>query len=80
MSRGRMRLKEKRWHRERMVAGTLCSSVVARMNIRCSGGSSRIFSSALKAGVESICTSSMIYTRFFSTAGVYTASSRSART
>ena len=70
MSRGRIRLNENRWHRERIVAGTLCSSVVARMNTRCSGGSSRIFSSALNAGVESMCTSSMMYTRFFSTAGV----------
>ena len=69
MSWGMMRLKENRWHRERMVAGTLCSSVVARMNIRCSGGSSRIFKRALKAGVESMCTSSMIYTRFFTWAG-----------
>ena len=60
MSWGRMRLKAKRWHRERMVAGTLWSSVVARMNIRCSGGSSRIFSSALKAELESMCTSSTI--------------------
>ena len=52
-----------------MVAGTLCSSVVARMNIRCSGGSSRIFSSALNAAMESMCTSSMMYTRFFTCAG-----------
>ena len=36
------------------VAGTLCSSVVARINSRCSGGSSMIFSSALKAPIESI--------------------------
>ena len=37
MSRGWRRLKAKRWHRERMVAGTLCSSVVARMKIRWAG-------------------------------------------
>ena len=30
-----MRLKLCRWQRERIVAGTLCSSVVARMNMRC---------------------------------------------
>ena len=54
------RLKAWRWQRERMVAGTFCSSVVARMNIRCSGGSSKIFNRALKAAVESICTSSMM--------------------
>ena len=62
-SAGVMRLKEKRWHRERMVAGTLCSSVVARIKMRWAGGSSRIFSRALKAAVESMWTSSMIYTR-----------------
>ena len=49
-----------RWQRDRIVAGTFCSSVVARMNIRCSGGSSKIFSRALKAAVESMCTSSMM--------------------
>lgn len=53
-------MKVKRWHRERMVAGTLCSSVVARMNIRCSGGSSMVFSRALKAWVDSMWTSSMM--------------------
>ena len=31
ISAGRMRLKAYRWQRERMVAGTLCSSVVARI-------------------------------------------------
>ena len=69
-------MKENCWHRDLMVAGTLCSSVVARMNIRCSGGSSRIFSRALKAGVDSMCTSSTMYTRLRTAAGVYTASSR----
>ena len=54
MSPVEMRLKENCWHRDLMVAGTLCSSVVARMNIRCSGGSSRIFSRALKAAVDSM--------------------------
>ena len=62
-----------------MVAGPLWISVVARMNIRCSGGSSKICNRALNAWADSICTSSMIYTRFFTAAGVYTASSRMAR-
>ena len=60
MSWGWMRLNAKRWQRERMVAGTLWSSVVARMKIRWAGGSSRIFSRALKAEMESMWTSSMI--------------------
>ena len=64
-----MRLKLNRWQRDRMVGSTFCISVVARMNSRWAGGSSMIFSSALKASRESMWTSSMIYTRFFSTAG-----------
>lgn len=54
MSSGSSRRKENRWHRESMVAGTFCSSVVARINTRCSGGSSMIFSSALKAAMDSM--------------------------
>ena len=69
MSRGKIRLKVNRWQRERIVGSTFCNSVVARMNNRCSGGSSMIFSSALNASLESMCTSSMMYTRFFSTEG-----------
>ena len=52
--------KLKRWQRESMVAGSLCTSVVAKMNSACSGGSSRVFSSALNAPPESMCTSSII--------------------
>ena len=75
-----MRLKLCRWQRDKIVAGTLCSSVVARMNMRCSGGSSRIFSRALNAELLSMCTSSTIYTRLRTLAGENTASSRRART
>ena len=64
------------WHRDSMVAGTLFSSVVASINIRCSGGSSIIFSKALNAEFESIWTSSIIYTRFLNVAGEYITSSR----
>ena len=43
----RIRFQEKRWHRDRMVAGTFCGSVVAKMNNRCTGGVSyMIFSRA----------------------------------
>ena len=55
-----MRLKLKLWHLECMVAGILCGSVVANMNITLGGGSSSVLSRALKAGVESMCTSSII--------------------
>ena len=56
-----MRWKRNCWHLDLIVAGTFCSSVVAKMNMMYSGGSSIVFSRALKAEVESICTSSMMY-------------------
>ena len=60
ISRVGMRLRSKRWQRDRMVAGTLFDSVVANMNFTCAGGSSSVFNRALKAAVESMCTSSMM--------------------
>ena len=53
-----MREKSNRWQRERIVAGSFCGSVVARMNTTCVGGSSSVLSSALNAPAESMCTSS----------------------
>ena len=52
-----------------MVGNILCFSVVARMNTTWAGGSSRVFRKALKAAVESMCTSSMINTLYFPTCG-----------
>ena len=52
--------KSNRWQRDWIVAGTLCGSVVQRMNFTCSGGSSMVLSSALNAAVESMWTSSMM--------------------
>ena len=40
------------------VTGTLRTSVVAKMNFTCSGGSSSVLSRPLKAGFDSMCTSS----------------------
>ena len=57
---GSIRRKSKRWQRDSTVTGTLRISVVAKMNLTCSGGSSSVFSSALNAPVDSMCTSSMI--------------------
>ena len=51
--------RSKRWQRERMVGRILFASVVAKMNFTCSGGSSRVFNSALKAALVSMWTSSM---------------------
>ncbi len=54
------RRKSKRWQRDKTVTGTCRISVVAKMNLTCSGGSSKVFSKPLKAAFESICTSSII--------------------
>ena len=53
-------LNSKRWQRDTIVGSTLWASVVAKKNFTCSGGSSKVFNKALKAAVESICTSSII--------------------
>ncbi len=50
------------WHRLTMVAGTLCFSVVAKINTTWAGGSSMVFNNALKELAESMCTSSKINT------------------
>jgi len=55
-----MRRKSKRWQRDKIVIGIRWASVVANMNSTCGGGSSKVFSKALKAGVLSMCTSSMM--------------------
>ena len=73
------RLKSKRWQRESMVAGSRCGSVVASMNTAWAGGSSSVLSRALNAPVESMCTSSMMYTLYFATAGGYLTFSRRSR-
>ena len=57
---GSIRRRSNRWQRDRTVTGTLRISVVAKMNLTCSGGSSSVLRSALNAPVESMCTSSMI--------------------
>jgi hypothetical protein len=53
-------LKSYLWHLDIIVSGTLCVSVVASINFTCSGGSSNIFKSALKAHLLSICISSIM--------------------
>ena len=55
---------------EMIVAGSFWSSVVARMNTTCAGGSSSVLSNALNAEIDSMCTSSTMYTRYFSPDGV----------
>ena len=65
-----MSLKLYCWQRERMVAGILWYSVVARMNTTWGGGSSSVFSSALKASGVSMWTSSMMKILYRSRAGL----------
>ena len=56
------RRRSNRWQRDSTVTGTLRISVVAKMNFTCGGGSSSVFSSALKALRDSMWTSSMMKT------------------
>jgi hypothetical protein len=46
--------------RDSTVGGTFCGSVVASTNFRYSGGSSSVFSIALNAVFDSMCTSSIM--------------------
>ena len=48
--------------RDRIVTGIFCGSVVASRNFTWGGGSSSVFSKALKEWAESMCTSSIRYT------------------
>ena len=57
-----MRRRSKRWQRDSTVTGTLRISVVAKTNLTCGGGSSRVFSNALKALRDSMWTSSTMNT------------------
>ena len=57
-----MRLNWYRSQRDNIVAGNLCSSVVARIKTTCAGGSSSVFNKALNDAAESMCTSSIIKT------------------
>ena len=52
-----------------MVGSILCFSVVARIKMTCFGGSSSVFRNALKAAVESMCTSSMMNTLYLPACG-----------
>ncbi len=65
--------------RDRTVTGIFCGSVVARMNLMCSGGSSSVFSIALNDELESMCTSSITYTLNRPREGAYAALSSSWR-
>ncbi len=61
-SAAEMRRRSKRWQRDSTVIGTLRISVVAKMKAMCGGGSSSVFSRALKAWVVSMWTSSRMNT------------------
>ena len=59
---GASRWNRRCWVRLRMVSLTFCGSVVASTNTTCAGGSSSVFSSAASAALESMWTSSRMYT------------------
>ncbi len=52
--------KSKRWHRDRTVIGIFSGLVVQKMNLTCSGGSSKVFNRALNASFVSMWTSSIM--------------------
>ena len=62
------------------MTGTLWTSVVAKMNFTCGGGSSSVFRNALNAAFESMWTSSTMKILKRSRGGRYCAFSRSSRT
>ncbi len=74
-----IRRKSKRWQRDKIVCGILCTSVVAIMKITCAGGSSRVFSKALNALVESMWTSSIIKILYLPEDGINITLSRRSR-
>ena len=65
--------------RDSTVTGSFCGSVVASRNLTCGGGSSSVFSRALKECVDSMCTSSIRYTLNRPRVGRYCTFSRSSR-
>ena len=42
------------WHRDKIVTGIFLTSVVAKMNFKLGGGSSKVFNKPLKACFESM--------------------------
>ncbi|RIH83620.1 hypothetical protein Mrose_02978 [Calidithermus roseus] len=74
------RRKRKCCVRERMVGGMRSGSVVAKMKITCSGGSSSVFSRALKALLDIMWASSRITTLRLPKSGASRIFSRSSRT
>ena len=64
------------WHLDKIVTGIFFTSVVAKINLRWAGGSSKVFNRALKACFDNMWTSSMINTLYFALAGKYCADSK----
>ena len=59
------------WVLDSIVSGIFSISVVAKINIRCFGGSSIIFKRALKPSLVIMWASSIIYTLYFKLLGGY---------
>ena len=74
-----IRLNVYRWQRDTMVTGSFSISVVAKMNITWSGGSSIVFNRAFHASLVSIWASSMMNTFLRPSTGINFTLSRKAR-
>ena len=59
------------WQRETTVIGIFFISVVAKINFKYSGGSSKVFNNALNACLLSMCTSSIINILYLAVVGPY---------
>ena len=59
------------WHLERIVTGIFLTSVVAKINFKLGGGSSKVFNNPLKACFDNIWTSSIINILYLALVGLY---------
>ena len=62
------------------MTGIFLTSVVAKINFKCGGGSSKVFKRPLNACLLNICTSSKIITLYFALVGLYFDDSINSRT
>ena len=64
-------LRSNLWHLDKIVTGIFLTSVVASINFKLGGGSSKVLSNPLNACFESMCTSSIINILNFALVGLY---------
>ena len=59
------------WHLDKIVIGIFLTSVVAKINFKLLGGSSKVLSNPLKACLDNMCTSSIMKILNFALVGLY---------